>query len=181
MDEHVHRSLKIEARPTISKSKLRLRAAAWTSAVALAPNVFLLIVFYGAQGYEYREDIPLVFASVGASLAAAGISGFVFGWPLVNPAAPHDTSHAIMTGLKVTMGAHGLASLLIGGIVAVLSVFPMFLSGQRQLDGSFFIALPVFAILVFISSLWFFGWLTLPLGGAAGYWLSKHYRMQPAG
>lgn len=144
--------------------------------LAVLPNALVFLVFYLAGGYLYSDDVPWMIIAVTYSFVAAGVSGPLFGWSLVNPAAAHDTSDAIITGLKVAIGTHALWSLLFAYTAAISFLDPLIQDGRNVSGVEFLFGPLLLAVIVFLGSLWFLGWFTLILGGAAGYYLSKHYR-----
>jgi hypothetical protein len=160
----------------VGKSNLRLRISLWSMALALLPNTLAFLVFYLAGGYLYSEDFHWMIIAAACSFAAAGVSGPLFGRSLVDPTAAHDISDAIITGLKVAIGTHALWSLLLAYTAAISILDPLIQDG-RNVSGLGILFGPLLvAVMFFLGSLWFLGWFTLILGGAAGYYLSKHYR-----
>jgi hypothetical protein len=158
--------------------RLRLRAAVWAAAVALIP-VILFVRLRPWQWYftgdEFYFQLPWLIAAV----VAAAISGFIFGWRLLDAGETHDWRTAAAQSIKVTVWAHGILSTAPLLFVLLTASYAAARDGLPITEIMESINLPALLISPFFfwfGSIMIMGWFTLPVGVTAGYLLSKHYR-----
>ncbi len=167
--------------PTQIPLRRRLLAAGWTAAVALIPVVIFTIRF----GFFQEMAVFLIFSVM--PVVCAAMAGFWAGGPLVDPARSLTTRQAITRGVMVALLAYllGFALLSVGFAAgSLLTGFRELTSGQNtdvaRLVYELLISLLYLEILWWTSGLlaglMLVGWLVAPLGGLAGWLLSRYYQ-----
>lgn len=167
---------------TAIKLRLRLHAAGW---VALAGAVCCAVFAFAYL--RHLSDSPLFM--LGLSLAAAlaaGISGFLVGWHLFAPDEHHEADDAIGLGLGTVTLAYPL-------LFTVLAVAAYIWNRVSPVNGWDWEAAPIARYMSTLSSdpllsiivlswiaMMYTSWITLPMGGVAGYFVSRRYRKGPA-
>lgn len=159
----------------------RLLAAGWTAAVALIPVVIFTVQF----GFFQELAVFLIFSVM--PVVCAAMAGFWAGGPLVDPARSLTTRQAITRGVMVALLAYLLGFTLLNvGFVAgtMLTGFRELTAGRNtdpvRLISELLVSLFYLEILWwasgFVAGLVMIGWLIAPLGGLAGWLLSRYYQ-----
>ena len=167
--------------PTPIPVRRRLLAAGWTAAVALIPVVIFTVQF----GFFQEMAVFLIFSVM--PVVCAAMAGFWAGAPLVDPARSLTTRQAITRGVMVALLAYllGFALLSVGFAAgSLLTGFRELTSGQNtdaaRLVYELLISLLYMEFLwwtsVLATGLVMIGWLVVPLGGLAGWLLSRYYQ-----
>ncbi len=167
--------------PTPIPVRRRLLAAGWTAAVALIPVVIFTVQF----GFFQELAVFLIFSVM--PVVCAAMAGFWAGGPLVDPARSLTTRQAIIRGVMVALLAYllGFALLSVGFVAGtMLTGFRELTSGQNtdpvKLISGLLVSLLYMEILWWTSALAtglvMIGWLIAPLGGLAGWLLSRYYQ-----
>lgn len=155
---------------------LRLRAAAWTAAIALIPAAIAAQQWLKPNGLGAFVDMQKTFSVAGMTLiavAAAGVSGYLLAEPLLDPDLLHDGVTAVTRGIVTAL----LAYLLFCFVVVIIMMTPTYWAGVMtpiEVIVSVF-GSPLFGLFYGLLTT---GWYTLPVAGAAGYLLSRMYRKQ---
>lgn len=158
-----------------AKTKLRLHAVFWTAAVASIPAAsFFLYVNYIYPGYNYPALSVLLLTSL--PVIAAGMSGCLWGWRLLEPIEHRNAVPIILLGLRTAL----LAYAVLGGMI-MLCLSPVLFMGEgvaRLIREPMTIVLMfLFAYIVTVGVIIVLtGWFTLPVAGIAGYLLNRRYR-----
>ncbi len=161
----------------MTKLRLRLRAAGWAAVVTGIP-IALFTYVQPWKWYFSGDEFYLFLPFFVAAIVAAAVSGFLFGWRLLDGGESHDRRSAVIISLKIILWAH--CFLAIAPAPVGLLIFPAWLAQagmtwEQRLE-EFLKGVLIFPITLFFFSLMFIGWATLPIGVTAGYLLSKHYR-----
>lgn len=150
--------------------RLRLRAAAWASLVAV------VIVGIGTLVVAFGDFDTAVISIIVSAVISAGVSGYIIGWHLLNPEEQHNALNAMLWGWAVA----GLAY----PIFAVIWAF------AEQIRNTILYAQlgigspePGYIILTLIVALlfgpFFSGWYIVPIAGIVAIPISWRYRQKP--
>lgn len=158
-----------------AKSRLRLIAAGCMAGAMGAP-VALLFWYLDASNQAYTDVNPSssVTTYMLPAIIGAGISGYILGWRLVNPATYHDGWHAAVVGVRIWLLA--CAAMCVMLMLTWLARPHLMIWYDSPAD-------PVQDIRTIVSGslltvlLWIAltGWLTLPAACITSYLLSSHY------
>ena len=154
------------------KTKLRLRAAVWAAAIAGVPVFSVLIIRY--PGNERDLSVHLFGFALAIALAA-GASGYIVGWRLLDPDEDHEFDTAMGLGMATALFAYPILGAFltiavgIGDLVNILR------------DNATWEAVSVqgYAFVLFCGpfvGLVYTGLITLPIAAIAGYFLSRYNR-----
>ena len=159
----------------------RLLAAGWTSLVAVIP----VLVFFGQLGFPTDWEGYVVFSVIPISCAAG--AGLWIGGQLVDPENPLTTRQAITRGVLVAVLAYLLTFLALDiwfTINSMVSAIGYYM-GRQPVD-NFSVVGGLLLNFLFTQILWWtsgllaglmlVGWIIIPVGGLAGWLLSRYYQ-----
>ena len=113
----------------MTKLRLRLHAAGWAAVVTVIP-IALFAYVQPWKWYFSGDEFYLFLPFFVAAIVAAAVSGFLFGWRLLDAGEAHDWWSAIVIGLKVTFSAHCL--LAIAPAPVGLLILPVWLAQEAM-------------------------------------------------
>lgn len=164
-----------------TRRRLRLRAAAWGAAVALIPAAIAANRWLAPDGLGEAISMGDDFNVAGLTLlaaASAAVSSYLIAWPLIDSETQHDGVAAAARGVVTVLLAYFLFC-WIAYLFMYASLLPYLYAVQqegqvRPLDDlGQTLVLPFYGMFYgLIES----GWYTLPVGGIAGWALSRRYR-----
>lgn len=161
---------KARQRLAVEQTRLpvRLRTAGWAAAVAAIPAYVAADTLTG-PAFGDLVPIPLL-DLVLMTLVSAALSGFLFGWRLLDPQRPHEGFKAIGLGIVTAL----LAYLLLAdvSIFAGILLPSRYGGGDEYTFGGLLIALLAGPFFVLYWGILLTGWYTLLVAGLAGFALS---------